>query len=212
MHGYLQRLTINFAHNQTENSIIMKRIGIIWLMILTFSVGHSQTTEKHVPAVDQSPMDMSYYPDNYPLLKVQEKIAMAPVARVIYSRPHLNGRQIIGGLLQNGDLWRLGANEATEIEFFKEVSIGGKKIQKGRYTLFAIVNPDEWTIILNSDTDSWGAFLYDEKKDVVKIKVPVQQSDEYAEALSITFEKSASGCNLALLWDKIKISLPIAFK
>jgi hypothetical protein len=192
---------------------VMKRSGIICLLfILFFSVSHAQTSEGHVPAVDQSPMDMSYYPDNYPILKVQDKATIAPVARVIYSRPHLNGRVIVGGLLQYGKLWRMGANEATEIEFFKEVSIAGKKIPKGRYTLYAIVNPDKWTIILNRETDSWGAFLYDEKKDVVHADVPVQQSGEYAEALSITFEKSTTGCNMALVWDKIKISLPIAFK
>ncbi|HEY9362910.1 MAG TPA: DUF2911 domain-containing protein [Chitinophagaceae bacterium] len=191
----------------------MKRSGLIcFFFILFFSVSRAQTSEDHVPAVDQSPMDMSYYPDNYPILKVQDKTTIAPVARIIYSRPHLNGRVIVGGLLQYGKLWRMGANEATEIEFFREVSISGKKIPKGRYTLYAIVNPDKWTIILNKETDSWGAFLYDEKKDIVHADVPVQQSSEYAEALSITFEKSTTGCNLALVWDKIKISLPIAFK
>ena len=61
-------------------------------------------------------------------------------------------------------VWRLGANEATEIEFYKDVKIGGKKVPKGRYTLYAIVSENVWTMILNKDTDTWGAFKYDSKK------------------------------------------------
>ncbi len=76
-------------------------------------------------------MDMSYYPSNFPVLKIQDKITEPLVARVIYSRPQKSGRNIFGELVEYGKVWRMGANEATEIEFYKHVRIGGKKIVRG---------------------------------------------------------------------------------
>ena len=103
-------------------------------------------------------MDMSYYPTNYPVLKIQDKNTEPLTARVIYSRPKKEGRTIFGGLVEYGKVWRLGANEATEVEFYQKVNIGGKKIAKGRYTLYAIVNESSWTFIVNKETDTWGSF------------------------------------------------------
>ncbi len=88
--------------------------------------------------LDKSPMDMSYWPANYPILKMSGKAKDVPVARVIYGRPLKNGRDIFGGIIKYNELWRLGANEASEIEFFKNVKIDGKAIPKGRYTLYCI--------------------------------------------------------------------------
>jgi Protein of unknown function (DUF2911) len=164
-----------------------------------------------MPPVDKSPMDMSYYPANYPIQKIQDKITEPLVARVIYSRPQKSGRIIFGGLVKYGEVWRLGANEATEIEFFRHVRIGGKKISRGRYTLYALVNDSSWTIIINKETDTWGSFKYDSKKDVVKVEVPVQKTDAVIESLSMMFEKTTNGCYLVIAWDNIKVSLPVTF-
>src|SRR5689334_3785889 len=109
----------------------------------------SLLAQQGMPGIDKSPMDMSYYPVNYPVLKIQDKITEPLVARVIYSRPQKSGRSIFGGLVKTGEVWRLGANEATELQLFRTVHIGGKKIKPGRYTLYAIVNDNNWTIILN---------------------------------------------------------------
>ena len=65
------------------------------------------------PQIDKSPMDMSYYPNGYPVLKIQDKLSEPLVARVIFSRPQKSGRTIFGELLEYGKIWRLGANEAT---------------------------------------------------------------------------------------------------
>lgn len=155
---------------------------------------------------------MAYFPGNYPVLRIQDKASEPLVARVIYSRPQKNGRVIFGDLVEYGKVWRLGANEATEIEFYKDVRIGGKKIAKGKYTLYALVNRDQWTVILNKDTDIWGAFKYDEKKDVVRVEVPVEKLGESVEAFSMQFDKSAAGLNLVMAWDDTKVALPIALK
>ena len=156
-------------------------------------------------------MDMSYYPTNYPVQKMQDKITEPLVARVIYSRPQKSGRAIFGDLVKYGEVWRLGANEATEVEFFKTVRIGGKKVSRGRYTLYALVNETSWTIIVNKETDIWGAFKYDIKKDLVRVTVPVQKTDAVIESLVMAFDKTTAGCNLVIAWDNVKASLPITF-
>jgi hypothetical protein len=105
----------------------------------------------------------------------------------------------------------MGANEATEIEFFKNVHIGGKKISKGRYTLYAIVNEKSWTIIVNKETDTWGTFKYNPRKDVVRTVVPVLKTDSTIESLVMAFEKSVKGGNLVIAWENVKVSLPLLF-
>jgi hypothetical protein len=164
-----------------------------------------------LPPVDKSPMDMSYYPDKYPVLKIQNKITEPLVGRVVYSRPQKAGRIIFGGLVKYGEVWRLGANEATEIEFYKNVRLGGKKLNKGRYTIYALVNENTWTIIINKETDIWGSFKYDSKKDVLRTTVMVQKMDNIVESLAMVFEKSTTGCNLIIAWDNLKVSIPIIF-
>lgn len=185
----------------------MKKLVFIAFLFIS-AIGFSQTSTG-VP-LDKSPMDMSYYPVNYPILKIQDKVTEPLVARVIYSRPQVNGRIIFDGLQKYGEVWRLGANEATEIEFFKEVKINNKKIKKGRYTLYAIPYADKWIVILNKETDIWGSFRYDAAKDVVRISLPVNSTD-FTEALTIYFEKTNTGANLNMIWDKAKVSLPVYF-
>lgn len=185
-----------------------KIITLLTVFQLFFFCLLAQTT---LPPVDKSPMDMSYYPNNYPVLKIQDKITEPLAARVVYSRPQKGGRIIFGGLVKNGEIWRMGANEATEIEFFKNVRIGGKKIAKGRYTLYAIVNENYWTIIVNKDTDTWGSFKYNQKKDVIRTDVLVQKTDAVIESLVMAFEKSTTGFNLIIAWDNVRVSVPFTF-
>ena len=185
------------------------RILTIILAILSYQAS-AQIATAALPPLDKSPMDISYYPANYPILKIQGKITEPLIARLIYSRPQLNGRRAFGELREFGKLWRLGANEATEIEFFKDAKIDGKKIKKGRYTLYAIPNANQWTLILNRDTDTWGDFKYDQAKDVLRASASVTKADT-SEVMTMVFEKSGSDANLLIYWDDVKVSLPIIF-
>lgn len=169
------------------------------------------TSAKALP-MDKSPMDMAYFPEEYPVLKIKDKAKEPLVARVIYSRPQKADRTVFGDLVEYGKVWRLGANEATEIEFFKEVKIDGKRVPKGKYTLYAIVNPEQWTVIVNKETDTWGSFKYDEKKDLMRVTVPAQKDQQPAEAFTLFFEKTVAGANLVMNWDAVKATLPIAIK
>ena len=126
-----------------------KLFPFLCLLLITCSLSaQTQVASKTIPPVlDKSPMDMVYYPANYPVLKIQEKVTEPLLARVIYSRPQKNDRTIFGDLIEYNSIWRLGANEATEIELFKDVKINGKKLLKGRYTLYAIPTPSSSWII-----------------------------------------------------------------
>jgi hypothetical protein len=181
---------------------------LVSALLFGMYTAHAQSA---APALDKSPMDMSYFPVDYPILKIQDKVTGPPVVRVLYSRPQKKGRVLFGDLVQYGQVWRLGANEATEIEFFKDAKIDDKKVKKGRYTLYALVDTDKWTIILNKETDTWGAFRYDSTKDVLRSKVPVQKQDGVIEELSMIFEKNKDGANLVINWDDVRVALPIAW-
>lgn len=181
---------------------ILASIGLVLCSLFC----HAQL---NLPAVDKSPMDMCYFPVNYPQLKVQDKATETPVARVIYSRPNREGRTIFGSLVEYGRLWRMGANEATELEIYKPVTIGGKKIPKGRYTLYAIPNEKTWTFILNKDTDTWGSFKYNPARDIVRVDVPAHRMETSTETLTMTFEQQNGIINLWVAWDTVKAALPI---
>src|SRR3977135_3768864 len=115
----------------------MMNIKSLILAVLLFVSGFC-VAQSTVPALDKSPMDMSYYPVDYPVLKIQHKADAPLIARVIYGRPQKNERGIFGDLVPYDMIWRAGANEATEIEFYRDVKIDNKKLPKGRYTLYAI--------------------------------------------------------------------------
>jgi hypothetical protein len=199
----------------TEILLTMKKLLstlFICGLIISASAQTQVAIKTKLPVLDKSPMDMAYYPDNYPVLKIQDKATEPLAARIIYSRPQKDNRTVFGELVEYNEVWRLGANEATEIEFFKDVKIDGKKLLKGRYTMYAIPTPAKWTIIFNKDTDIWGAFKYDEKKDALRTDVPVKNLTVPAEIFTMNFSKTASGTDLNITWDNVSVALPISFK
>lgn len=183
------------------------------LLLICSSLFVSAQTGSKLPPLDKSPMDMAYYPVNYPILRIQpNKVTEQLIARVVYSRPSKNGRKVFGELVEDGKVWRLGANEATEIEFFRDVKIGGKTVKKGRYTLYALENPVKWTLIVNKETDIWGAFKYDATKDLLRTECPVAKSTEMVESFTMTFEKNTDkSINLVMNWDDVVVKLPISW-
>ncbi len=181
---------------------------LFWIAALIV-ISSAASAQGKFPVVDKSPMDMVYYPANYPLLKIQDKVKEPLLARAIFSRPQKNGRAIFGDLIEYKKVWRLGANEASEIEFYQNVKINNTRIKKGRYTLYAIPDTNKWTIIINKETDIWGSFKYDEKKDLVRMEVPAEKQAESLDPFGMTFEKSAEGFALIIAWDDIQVSLPI---
>jgi hypothetical protein len=159
--------------------------------------------------VDVSQMDMSYFPPEYPKLRMDGRVSDPPLIRVIYSRPHKGGRKIFGGILQYGSYWRLGANEASEIEFFRGVTIQNKKVKAGRYTIYCYPQESQWTIVLNSNLFTWG-LKADTTKEVARFDVPIKKIPPI-EYFSMVFQTTSDGANLVMAWDDVEAKLPISF-
>ena len=151
--------------------------------------------------LDKSPHDIAYYRVN--------KIT-APLIKVLYGRPQKNGRDLFGSLIPYGEIWRVGANEATEIRFYQDVTFGNEKVKAGTYVLYAIPNETEWTLILNSNIDAWGANDYNEKFDVARAKAKVSKA-EFLEAFSIGFKSKGKNANMVMAWDITRVTVPIKF-
>lgn len=120
---------------------------------------------------------------------------------IVYCRPSARGRKMIGVKEPYGKVWRTGANEATTIQFAKDVKIEGKPLPAGKYALFTIPNADEWTIIINKKHDQWGAYNYDEKDDVLRVNVKPKKLDQFVETFTITPEKSG----ISLKWENTEV-------
>jgi len=183
---------------------------LVYILFLSL-ISLSPFAQQKPADLDKSPMDVSYCPPNYPILKMNGKATEQPIARLLYSRPQKNGREIFGGIVIQGELWRLGANEATEIEFFRNVKVAGKMLLKGRYTMYAITNGDSWTVIFNTDRDIWG-LAHNPKKDVLKIEAKVQNTESVTEAFTMYFEPvKANNYQFVIAWDKSKASFPFSY-
>lgn len=159
--------------------------------------------------VDLSPLDVTYFPVNFPA-QLSPTDRNKPLARVLYSRPHLQGRHIFQDVVPAGQPWRLGANEATELELFEPVTIQNKRIPEGRYTLYAIPQAGEWTIVINRKLYTWGLDI-DPALDVARFTLPVQTPDTPLEYFTIAFMGTGIEAELLIGWDNSLVKLPIRF-
>ncbi|NJL14727.1 MAG: DUF2911 domain-containing protein [Microscillaceae bacterium] len=126
-----------------------------------------------------------------------------------YCRPYKKGRKIFGGLVPYGEVWRTGANEATEISFSGPVQFGGQSLPAGRYTLFTIPGPEQWVIILNKTVKQWGAFNYKPEYDILRTNASPEALPQPVEQFTIQFLPTEQGVDLQLIWDQIRLSVPI---
>jgi hypothetical protein len=183
---------------------------LLFLLIL-------EVNAQKMRGIDKSSMDMAYYPDNFAHdRKFAPKLIgdMPAIVRVTYSRPAKKEREIFGTkIVPFGEVWRVGANESTEIKFYQDVTIQGKTIKAGTYSLFAIPNATEWTIILNKDLDFWGAYSYNKDNDVLRVNIPVKKTEEVIENFSIQCVKGSNDKEIIMkmAWDTTLVELPIGF-
>lgn len=169
------------------------------LLALVFS---TTASAQKFSGLDKSPMDQAMFPDAHS--------KKAPLVRITYSRPQMKSRSI-SELAPAGQVWRTGANEANEIVFYKDAKFGGKDVKAGSYSLFSIPGTDEWTIILNSDLNQWGAYSYDEAADVLRTTAKVSNGSEKLEPFSIAFDEKGEGANMVLGWGTTRVTVPISF-
>lgn len=132
--------------------------------------------------------------------------------KVVYGQPYRNGRTIFGDWEPYGEVWRTGANEATEITFTRPVLMADNVIEAGTYSLFTIPEETKWTIILNSELGQWGAFEYDLRRDYVRFEIPVIMLETPVEAFTIAFDEVQNSLTtMSLSWDDVRVEIPIRF-
>lgn len=184
----------------------MKKMLVVALMLLAGGrVGNAQTFR----GLDKSTMDVAYCPDNF---AHDRKLDDKALVKVTYTRPAKKEREIIGKLVPFGQLWRVGANEATEVKLYQDVTIMGKRVKAGTYTLYMTPTETEWTIVLNKQLDVWGTAFYDAKNDVLSVKVAPKHLDTVVENLSIQFTQVENKqSTMQLAWENTLVELPISF-
>ena len=131
--------------------------------------------------------------------------------KVTYSQPSKRERQIFGKLVPYGEVWRTGANEATEITITRDMMINNQVLKAGTYSIFTIPGQTEWTIIINTGLGLWGSYNYNEKMDLMRFNVPVAENSTFYEAFTISFDHRNEMADLLMMWEKVKITIPLKF-
>jgi len=132
--------------------------------------------------------------------------------RITYCQPHKQGREVFGKLVPFGQVWRTGANEATEFILTRDIKINGLDLKAGTYSVFSIPEKDKWTIIINADLGLWGAYNYNAKSDVIRFDVPVTTlTDAAYEPFSMWIDQKNDKADWLMAWDKTKITIPVQF-
>jgi len=160
-------------------------------------------------------------PASSPEAKVTQRVGITDIT-IQYNRPYVKGREIWGALVPFGfnDLgfgtsksapWRAGADYNTTISFTHDVTIQGNKVAAGKYGLFmALEESGAVTIILSSNTSSWGSYFYDEKEDVLRFKVTSKPTTKHTEMLTYSFDTAeATSATASLKWEKKEIPFKI---
>jgi Protein of unknown function (DUF2911) len=175
----------------------MKKIYLLFAIYFLVVHAHAQIS---IPALS-------------PSASIKQQIGLGKVS-INYARPSLRGRQLLGKAnIPFGKVWRLGANEATTIEITDSMLINGRPLAKGKYALMAIPGESEWTIIINSNANQWGAYTYSEKKDIMRINVKAEKLKEKTETLSFYFEDvTPEKSTLVFKWENSSFQIGIEQK
>jgi hypothetical protein len=167
------------------------------------AIGFAQAPQIDVPAAS-------------PACTLKQRVGFTDI-EITYSRPGAKGRAIFGGLVAYDQVWRAGANSATQITFSTPVKLNGTEIPAGIYGLFAIPGRDQWTVIINKTFKQWGAYKYDPKDDVLRVKATPESLAQAVETFTIDVNDIRDdSATLNLIWEKtcvpVKIGVDVVAK
>lgn len=167
-------------------------LSLITLLLLFISIAmHAQKDKSKRPS---------------PPVIVEKTIADLTIT-IDYSSPSVKGREIWGDLVKYDKVWRTGANEATTIQFSKNVKVDGHDVAAGKYSLFTI--PDktgEWVVILNSDTDLWGSYEFDKNKNIARFEVKTREISDMYEKMTFSINEEGE---VTFAWDHLSFSFDV---
>jgi hypothetical protein len=147
-----------------------------------------------------------------PPAKAECKFADGKTVHVDYSSPRMRGRKIFGDLVPYGQPWRAGANEATTVVINTNVTVGGKAVPAGSYTLFTLPNADNWLLIVSKQTGEWGIPYPGDSFDFARIPMKLSKLSSPLENFTISFDPSGAVCTMNLAWETTKASIAISDK
>ncbi|WP_341220349.1 DUF2911 domain-containing protein [Polaribacter atrinae] len=181
----------------------MKKTILSFALFAIAIISSTHTFAQKFPRLDVSPLDAATYPSDW---RNSDKLV-----KVIYGRPQLKGRALSSlAVVSEKGVWRTGANEASEITFFKDVLFAGEQVKAGTYTLFTIPGDKEWTVILSAVRNVWGHYTYDKKDDVLRVAGKVSESEKIIEAFSIVFnEEKEDVITMYLGWGNTVVSVSL---
>lgn len=132
--------------------------------------------------------------------------------KISYHSPGVRKRIIWGGLVPFDEVWVTGAHDATTIEMKKPFIVGGKEIPAGKYAFFTIPGKKEWIVIINKNWEQHLTNEYDEKDDIVRIKVKAKKT-AHTERLQYFIEnEKGKNIKIAVAWEKLRIDFPVVIK
>jgi hypothetical protein len=178
---------------QKKENLMQKRIAFLMCTLLTLTVF----------AAAQRPS---------PAASAQCKFADGKSIKVDYSSPRAKGRQIYGGLVPYGQVWRTGANEATTFVTDANLSIGGRDIPAGSYTIFTVPNQDKWSLIINKKNAEWGIPYKYEADELGRFDMSVSKTAGPVENFTISFHEMGTGCHMYLDWENTRATIEISEK
>jgi opacity protein-like surface antigen len=142
------------------------------------------------------------------------KFSDGKTIQVDYSSPRAKGRKIFGdasekALVPYGEIWRTGANEATKFVTDTNVTVGGKSLPAGNYTIFTIPRDDKWTLIINKKTAVWGIPYKYEADELGRVDMHVSKTPAPVENFAIAFDSAGSKCTMSMEWENTRASVEI---
>jgi hypothetical protein len=177
---------------------MQKRIALLTLFILAFAT------------LIAAQEDKSKRPS--PPAQAQCKLPDGKTVTVDYSSPRRKGRKIYGGLVPYGQVWRTGANEATALVTAANLTLGGKDVPAGSYTIFTVPGQDKWTLIISKTTGEWGTDYPGEANDLARVDMKVSQLPSLVENFTISLTQTGGGCAMNLDWENTRASVEVAEK
>lgn len=148
-------------------------------------------------------------PQSSPAGKLEQVVGLTTI-KIEYSRPSMKDRVVFGDLVPFGEVWRTGANKCTTIEFDSPVVMAGQPVKAGKYSLFTVPGPEMWVLILNTNTELWGADERKPEEDVLTAKLQPKKNSGLVETLTFDFTLGQrDDAILNLTWEATWLPIPI---
>jgi hypothetical protein len=144
-----------------------------------------------------------------PPAKAECKLSNGKTVAIDYSSPRAKGRKVFGGLVPYGQIWRAGANEATTFVSSGDISVGGKPVPAGKYTIFTVPGEDKWALVISKKTGEWGTAYPGPDNDLARVDMKVSKTSAPVENFTIAFDQSGNGCTLRMEWENTRASVDI---